>query len=117
MSSYSGLALDINTIYVATERSDIVALSRSSGRELWRRKDMRNRDISSPAVIGSSVVVGDFEGYLQWYDLSTGDLQARVKAGSDRITSQPLVVNDLLFVMNDGGNLFAYSIVPPKQGD
>lgn len=117
MSSYSGLALDINTIYVSTERSDIVALSRSSGRELWRRKDMRNRDISSPAVIAGSVVVGDFEGYLQWYDLSTGDLQARVKAGSDRITSQPLVVNDVLYVMNDGGKLFAYSIVPPKQGD
>ena len=66
---------------------------------------------------GEAVVVGDFEGYLQWYDLSTGDLQARVKAGSDRITSQPLVVNDLLYVMNDGGKLFAYSIVPPKQGD
>ncbi len=116
MSSYNGLALDINTIYVTNQRSDLLALSRASGRELWRRKDLRNRDVSGPAVIGGSVVVGDFEGYLQWYDLRTGDLQARVKAGSDRITSQPLVVNDILYVMNDGGNLYAFSIVPGKQG-
>lgn len=114
LSSYNGLALDINTIFVTDQRSDLVALSRASGRELWRRKDLRNRDVSGPAVIGSSVVVGDFEGYLQWYDLATGDLQARVKAGSDRITSQPLVVNDILYVMNDGGNLYAFSIVPGK---
>jgi outer membrane protein assembly factor BamB len=115
MSSYNGLALDIKTIYVANQRSELVALSRASGRELWRRKDLRNRDISGPAVIGGSVVVGDFEGYLQWHDLLTGDLQARVRAGSDRITSQPLVVNDILYVMTDGGKLYAFSIVPPVK--
>jgi len=116
MSSYNGLAIDVKTIYVSNQQSEIVALSRASGRQLWRRKDLRNRDITGPAVIGGSVVVGDFEGNLQWYDLSTGDLQARVKAGSDRITSQPLVVNDILYVMNDGGDLYAFSIVPGKQG-
>lgn len=115
MSSYNGLAVDIKTIYVSDQRSELVALSRASGRELWRRKDFRNRDISGPAVVGGSVVVGDFEGNLQWYDLLTGDLQARVSAGSDRITSQPLVLNDILYVMNDGGKLYAFAIVPPKK--
>jgi outer membrane protein assembly factor BamB len=115
ISSYSGLAIDIRTIYVSDQRSELVAVSRSSGRELWRRKDLRNRDITAPAVFGASVVVGDYEGYLHWFDLSTGELQARVRAGSDRITSQPLVVNDILYVMNDGGKLYAYKVQPPKK--
>jgi outer membrane protein assembly factor BamB len=115
MSSYSGLAVDISTIFVTNQYSELVALSRGSGRELWRKRELRNRDVSAPAVIGGSVVVGDYEGYLHWFDIETGDLQARVRAGSDRITSQPLVVNDILYVMSDNGSLYAYQIKPPKK--
>jgi outer membrane protein assembly factor BamB len=115
LSSYNGLTIDFKNIYVSSQRSEVVALSRSSGRELWRRKDLRNRDISAPAILGGSVVVGDYEGYLHWFDLQTGELQARVKAGSDRISSQPLVLNDILYVMNDGGTLYAYTIKPSKK--
>jgi outer membrane protein assembly factor BamB len=115
LSSYNGLAIDFNSIYVSTQRSELVALSRGSGRELWRRKDLRNRDISAPAVFGSSIVVGDNEGYLHWFDISTGEIQARVRAGSDRITSQPLVVNEVLYAITDGGTLYAYRVEPFKK--
>ncbi len=115
MSSYSGLAVDVSTIFVTNQFSELVALSRGSGRELWRKKELRNRDASAPAVIGGSVVVGDYEGYLHWFDLETGDLQARVRAGSDRISSQPLVVNDILYVMSDNGSMYAYKIKSSKN--
>jgi outer membrane protein assembly factor BamB len=115
VSSYSGLTVDVNAIYVADSRSELVALSRASGRELWRRTDLRNRDISAPAILGSSLVVGDYEGYLHWFDLATGELQAKTRAGSKRITSQPLVLNDLLYVMNEGGTLYAYRAEPVKK--
>jgi len=115
MSSFNGLAVDIKTLFVSDQRSEIVALSRASGRELWRRTDLRNRDVSAPVVFGSSVVVGDDQGYLHWFDISTGAIQARIRAGSARITSQPLVVNDLLYVLNDDGSLYAFRVVPEKQ--
>jgi outer membrane protein assembly factor BamB len=115
ISSYSGLAVDVSTIFVTDQFSELVALSRGSGRELWRKKELRNRDVSAPAVFGSSVVVGDFEGYLHWFDIETGDLQARIKAGSERITSQPLVVNDILYVMSDNGSIYAFRVKPEKK--
>jgi outer membrane protein assembly factor BamB len=115
MSSGSGLTLDFRNIYLSDQRSELVALSQGSGRELWRRADLRNRDLTAPAILGGSVVVGDNEGYLHWFDISTGDLQARVRAGSDRITSQPLVVNDILYAMNDGGTLYAFKVAPEKK--
>lgn len=114
MSSYSGLALDANSIFVPDQFSELVALSRGSGRELWRKTDLRNRDISAPALFDGSIVVGDFEGYLHWFDATTGDLQARVRAGKARITSQPLVLNDILYVINDAGKLYAYRVRPRK---
>jgi outer membrane protein assembly factor BamB len=54
------------------------------------------------------VVVGDFEGYVHFFEAGTGALQARVRADSARITSAPLVVNDILYVMTDGGDLVAF---------
>ena len=115
LSSYSGLALDVGNIYVTDQYSELVALSRGSGRELWRKKEVRNRDVSAPVVFQGSVVVGDFEGYLHWFDAATGDLQVRVRAGKDRITSQPLIVNDILYVASDNGAIYAYRIKQPKK--
>lgn len=113
-SSGKDLGIDVGSVFVADQVSELVSASRASGRELWRRKDVRNRDITGPAVMASSVVVGDFEGYLHWFDLESGVLQARARAGSARITSQPLVLDDTLYVMTDGGDLYAFRIKPPK---
>ena len=70
---------------------------------------------TTPTAFGSSVVVGDFEGYLHWFDPATGELQTRVRAGSDRITTAPLVVSDTLYVVTDGGKLIAFRGVVPKR--
>jgi len=115
LSTYSGFAVDVSSIYVTDQRSELVAISRGSGRELWRRKDVRNRDVTAPAILGTSVVVGDFEGYLHWFDSATGALQARVKAGGKRISSQPLVLDDIVYVMTDAGSLYAFRIKPDKR--
>jgi outer membrane protein assembly factor BamB len=114
MSSDKGLAVDISSIFITNQSSELVAVSRGSGRELWRKSDLRNRDVSAPAILGRSVVVGDYEGYLHWFDIETGDLQARARAGSDRITSRPLVLNDTLYVMSDNGSMYAFRVKPSK---
>jgi len=116
MSSHSGLSVDLSSIFVTNTVSELIAMSRGSGRELWRRKDLRNRDVTAPAILGSSVVVGDFEGYLHWFDLKTGELQSRVKTGGERISSQPLVLNDMLYVLADSGSLYAFRIKADKPG-
>lgn len=115
LSSHSGLAVDLSNIFVTNTRSELLSLSRASGRERWRREELRNRDVTGPAIFGQSVVVGDFEGYLHWFDVATGELQARVRAGSDRITSQPLAVDDTLYVITDGGTLYAFRLRPERN--
>jgi len=107
-TSYSGLAVDLDNVYVSTDKSDLQAFGRQSGSELWQSELLQNRDISGPTAYASSVVVGDFEGYVHFFDTVTGKLQARVSVGSDRVTSPPLVVNDMLYVQTDGGDLAAF---------
>lgn len=108
VQSYDGLAVDLQNVYVSSASSDLLALSRQTGSELWKSELLKNRDISGPTAYQSSVVVGDFEGYVHFFDSVTGNPQVRVRAGRDRVTSPPLVVNDMLYVQTDGGDLAAF---------
>ena len=108
ISSYNGFATDFLNVYVSDAASELLALSRRSGSENWRMATLLNRDISGPAAWKNSVVVGDFEGYVHWFSATTGELQARQRAGSKRITSAPLVVGETLYVLSDDGKLHAF---------
>lgn len=106
--SYEGLAVDLQNVYVSGAGSELTALSRVSGAEVWKNEVLKNRDISGPTAWQNSVVVGDFEGYVHFFDATTGELQARVRASGGRVTSPPLAVNDMVYVQTDGGNLAAF---------
>ncbi len=108
MPSYSGLTADFNNLYVSTGKGEIVAVARRTGRELWRHRVLANRDITGPVAYGGSIVVGDFEGYLHWFDPTSGDLKARTRAGKHHITMPPIVVDDMLYVQSDGGSVTAF---------
>lgn len=112
LSSYRGLALDETSAFISTADSAVVSVSRRDGTEQWRQDAMRLRGLSGPAVDGDAVVVGDFEGYLHWLDRGTGQLLARTRAGSDRISNAPVAVNGFVLVQDDGGTVSAYRSRP-----
>ena len=106
--SYEGLSVDLENVYVSGADSELSAMSRQTGNDLWKNEQLKLRDISGPTSFRNSVVVGDFEGYVHFFDTATGKLQARVRAGSDRVTSPPVVVSETLYVQTDGGDLAAF---------
>jgi outer membrane protein assembly factor BamB len=116
LSGYAGLGADVSNVYAAGDAGQIVAFNRATGEERWRREELRNRDLTAPTPFGGSVVVGDFDGYVHWFDAETGTPQARVRADSSRITAPPLVVNDLLFVQSDDGEVVALRNATPARG-
>lgn len=114
VAGHGGLATDLENVYVAGASSELYALVRQTGSELWKHELLKNRDITGPTAWQNSVVVGDFEGYVHLFDAATGKPQARVRLDSSRVTSAPLVVNDLLYVQSDGGKLAAFRQVVKK---
>jgi outer membrane protein assembly factor BamB len=108
LSSYRGLALDDANLYVATSEGDVVALRRRDASILWTQQGLKRRWLSTPAVVGPAVMVGDFDGYLHWLDRESGTFVARERPGRDRISVAPLVVGDRVFVIDDGGEIVAY---------
>jgi outer membrane protein assembly factor BamB len=108
LSSYRGLDLDADQLYVATSDGDVVALRRRDGTIAWQQQGLKRRGLGTPAVYGEAVIVGDFEGYLHWLDRGSGRFVARERPGRTRISRAPLVVGDRVVVIDDEGGITAY---------
>ncbi len=109
ISSYTGIAVDFTSVYVVTDNSEVAALARTNGTEYWRTDVLLRRGLSTPATAGSSVVVGDFDGYLHWLDARTGDLQARERADNSRISGDLYVQNGRVYAQTDSGRLVGFA--------
>lgn len=112
-SSYHGLDVDADSVYISTADGEVVAARRKTGTELWRQKALAHRGLSGPTVFGDAVVVGDTQGFIHWLDKTSGALAARVNLGG-RIATQPVVAGDLLLVVNNLGRIAAYRTTPLK---
>lgn len=111
-SSYRASDFDDETLYVAEANGDVVALKAKSGAEIWRQKSLGFRAISALGVMDTTLVTGDFQGYVHWIDRATGALVARQRAGKTRISSQPLVAGNTVVVVNDRGDVEAFRVTP-----
>ena len=110
LSSYAGLGVDVSSVYVTDEVSELVALERGSGTPTWRQDALRLRDVTAPSAFGNTIVVGDFEGYVHWIDPRDGSFLARERASSKRVTAAPLVVGRNMIVQTEDGTVAAYTI-------
>jgi outer membrane protein assembly factor BamB len=109
LSSYRGLALDGDQLYVATSEGDVVALARRDGSVVWQQQSLKRRGLGAPAVTdGGVVVVGDYDGYLHFMDRGSGNFVARERMSRTRISAAPLVTGDRIIVIDDGGDITAY---------
>lgn len=108
LSSYRGLALDDTLVYVATSDGSVVAMRRRDGTVVWQQDGLKRRQLSPPAIDGSAVVVGDYDGYVHWIDRETGKFVAREHPGGERISATPVVADGRLFVLDEGGKLAAF---------
>ena len=108
LSSYRSPALDDAQVYVTTSDGSVVALRRRDGTILWQQDGLKRRGLSSPAVVGNAVVVGDFDGYLHWLDRDSGKFVARERPGGTRISLAPVVADGVVYVIDEGGKVVAY---------
>lgn len=110
LSCYAGLSVDWRRVYV-TDSDDVVwAIDPRNGAALWKQDRMQRRRLSAPALVDDYLVVGDYEGYLHWLSKDDGEFVARTRVGSAPISTKPRVVDEVVYVYGDKGDLAALSI-------
>nr|WP_231908051.1 MULTISPECIES: outer membrane protein assembly factor BamB [Cupriavidus] len=107
-SSPAGLAQDETTLFASDERSVVHAFDRQNGNERWKDDQLQNRRLGIPTVVGRSVVVGDFEGYVHFLSRDDGQIVARMKTDGSAIGAAPVLAGQTLVVQTRDGDLYGY---------
>ncbi|MCF6337051.1 MAG: outer membrane protein assembly factor BamB [Gammaproteobacteria bacterium] len=130
MSSYTGLTVSGEQIFITDATSRVWALDGRTGATLWRQDGLLKRELSVPVVQGNTVVVADYDGFVHWLARDDGDFVARRSLDkvwstmryvwdSDEpaekvyrsVSVSPLVAADTLYVRDNTGALAAFTLV------
>jgi outer membrane protein assembly factor BamB len=113
MSSYRGLSVDADNLYVTESDGIVVAMRQRDGAEVWRNDKLKRRGLSAPVVTSTAIAIADYQGYLHWLDKNTGELVARERiAKKQRVSNPPAGAGDTVVVLTDAGTLAAYRATP-----
>lgn len=107
ISSHTGLSKDFQYLYLSDSEGDLLQIEQQSGRSLWKQKELHQRQLTAPAVYGSYVVVGDYDGYVHWLSNTDGRQLGRTHITSAAIDTKPLVVDNIVYVYAEDGTLAA----------
>jgi Ca-activated chloride channel family protein len=91
---------------------EIVARSRATGEVVWRKRNPmggRTRGVTSPAVVGSQLVVGTRGGDLFGLDIDSGQTTWAVRVG-EPIGAQPAVADGWVYVATARGKVIGLEI-------
>lgn len=108
-SAVGSLGFDDERIFVSDEAGYVMALDRGTGAVLWRNESFKYRKITGPTVLGPWVMVGDLDGIVSVLSASDGSYIGRVKTDGSQILTNPLVIDDNMFVQTSKGNLYTFA--------
>jgi outer membrane protein assembly factor BamB len=112
ISSYTGLALGPQQVFVTDASGNVWAFARNSGQVLWTQNQLVNRKLAAPALIGNTVVIPDGEGYLHWLSQTDGHEVARALISKDKaILATPVVIGNTVYVATQAGKVAAVQLV------
>jgi outer membrane protein assembly factor BamB len=110
ISSYTGMAVNSQAVYLSDASSHIWAFNTGSGLVNWRQTELEWRQVTAPVLMENRyLVLGDAEGYVHWLDIQDGHVAAREFAGNG-IYATPIVKNNILYIMTSNGYLLAYTL-------
>jgi outer membrane protein assembly factor BamB len=106
----AGVAMLSDRIIVVDRQSNVVALDRNGGSDLWKQQGLVRRGLTTAVVQGAYLVLADKEGYVHWLDSNTGDIKGRMSAGKS-VRGSPVVSDDgIVFVQSTDGKLTAFGL-------
>lgn len=109
LAAGAGVSMDELNVYAVDAGGAVVAHTRDSGASVWRNATLANRQLSNPLALPSSVLVGDFKGFVHFMRPSSGEFVARVALG-DAITAAPRAWANGAIVQTQGGTLAFLSV-------
>ncbi|MBB72677.1 MAG: outer membrane protein assembly factor BamB [Legionellales bacterium] len=110
LSSYTGMAVSDDKVFVTDADGRIWAFNASTGQVAWRQNKLARRQLTGPALLGHYLVVADRTGYEHWLDQADGDIKARQFLGKAGVITNPFTHGNRVYLQMEDGNLLAQRV-------
>ena len=97
------------TMLVATQGDGVVqAYATADGKPLWHNEQLKYRGLSAPLLVGATVAVGDYQGYVSLLSAHDGALVGRFDTDGSAIRSPLLADGSTMIAVTARGGVYAY---------
>ena len=104
-------------VFVVTDRAQLLAVSRSSGRVRWISQLQRYRENNNersgtvfwrgPILAGGTLVLPSSNGQIALVNPADGSVRGMIPHGNS-VSLPPVIANGTMYILDDGGTLTAY---------
>lgn len=102
-SSSVGLGAFQNRLYASGMHGEVTAFDGANGEIIWQDNELRNRGLTNPVYFNNKIYVGDYQGYVHFYEPNIGQLQGRVSVGDSGAIQSPLIATPYGVLVQTGG--------------
>lgn len=111
LSSYAGMELKQQTLFITAKSGEILSIDINTGNILWIQKELEGRMLSKPIKYEGYLILGDHDGCLHILDPSTGFIKGRILLNHAGISITPQInANNQLQILTDDGYLVILKI-------
>jgi outer membrane protein assembly factor BamB len=103
-----GLDGDDRFVFGTEADGNVLAWRRTDGERAWTTDRLRYRGLTAPVVVGRSIAIGDFTGYLHLLSREDGSLLNRLPTDGTAIASTPVLVGNTLVAVTQGGGVYGF---------
>jgi len=103
-----GLDGDDRFVFGTEADGNIIAWRRTDGERAWTTDRLRYRGLTAPLVVGRSIAIGDFTGYLHLLSREDGSLLNRLPTDGTAIAATPVLVGNTLIAVTQGGGVYGF---------
>jgi outer membrane assembly lipoprotein YfgL len=107
-SGSEGLAGDENFVFGTEADGKIIAWQRKDGERAWVSERLRYRGLTTPQVVGRSIVIGDSTGLVHLLSRTDGSALTRVATDGSPVISAPVLAGNTLVVVTRRGGVFGF---------
>lgn len=109
-SGLTGVEMDDHALYASDEHGAVQRFGLSGGALSWSQAALRDRRVSTPALVSHYVAVADYQGYVHLLNQEDGSFAARTGTDGSAVLGQMLSLRSGLIVQTANGDVYAFKI-------
>lgn len=103
-----GIDGDDRFVFGTEADGTVNAWRRADGERAWSTDRLRYRGLSAPLVVGRSIAIGDFSGYIHLLSREDGSLLNRLPTDGTAIAATPVLAGNTLIAVTQGGGIYGF---------